>query len=354
MGKLISNLMKNYIANLDGIRALAVLVVIVSHAGFGHLVPGGFGVTVFFFLSGYLITSLLLKEQEKNKKINFKYFYIRRGLRLFPPLIVVLVIAYSLAGVGFLGGETSVAAFLSQLFYLANYSSIFGWGFETPNGLGILWSLAVEEHFYIIFPFLFAYFVQLNRQYFVSTIIFGCLLALLWRCYLVYFVGVEPVRTYYATDTRFDSILYGVLLAILMKRPLSRKVQLEVKGYLLISFSIAILLFTFFYRNAEFRETFRYSLQGLALMPLFFYCINAPKAFLFSWLEAKPIKMIGIYSYSMYLIHFIIIELIRELLPNSSGYMVLAGAMFGSLIFAYLNARFVDRYFLHLKKRFND
>ncbi|MBK6583475.1 MAG: acyltransferase [Gammaproteobacteria bacterium] len=87
------------IASLDGIRALAVMLVFVAHAGFSHIVPGGFGVTIFFFLSGYLITTLMRVEQESTGRIRYKNFYLRRIYRIFPPLYVVLIITICYASI---------------------------------------------------------------------------------------------------------------------------------------------------------------------------------------------------------------------------------------------------------------
>ena len=141
------------IPSLDGLRAIAVLIVLVSHSGYGETVPGGLGVTIFFFLSGYLITTLILDEQTRTETINVRHFYLRRAFRLLPPLLITLAIAYTLVAAGLLGGGFSWGGLTSQLFYFANYYGIF-FAHENsiPDGTGILWSLAVEEHFYIVFP----------------------------------------------------------------------------------------------------------------------------------------------------------------------------------------------------------
>ena len=143
------------IPSLNGIRSVSVLVVFFAHVGFEGFIPGGFGVTVFFFLSGFLITSLLLDEERRNGNINLKQFFIRRLTRLFPPLIVSLFFIYLLTYLSISPGEISVMGALSQIFYFANYYSIF---FSSsggiPMGTTILWSLAVEEHFYFFYPLL--------------------------------------------------------------------------------------------------------------------------------------------------------------------------------------------------------
>ena len=91
---------KGNIPSLDGLRAISILIVLVSHAGYGSVVPGGLGVTIFFFLSGYLITTLLMDERERLGRIHIGKFYLRRVLRLFPPLLVTLAVAYSLVWLG--------------------------------------------------------------------------------------------------------------------------------------------------------------------------------------------------------------------------------------------------------------
>src|SRR5690606_21527322 len=100
------------IASLDGIRGIAALIVFVAHAGLGHIVPGGFGVTIFFFLSGYLITTLLCVEFEKTGSISLKHFYLRRVYRIFPPLYPVLGLALLLAA--FTTREVGFGAVLGQ------------------------------------------------------------------------------------------------------------------------------------------------------------------------------------------------------------------------------------------------
>src|ERR1700686_3578696 len=90
------------IPSLDGLRAISISIVLVSHAGYENVVPGGLGVTVFFFLSGYLITTLLMEERERSDRIDIGKFYLRRAFRLFPSLLVTLVIAYSLVIAGLL------------------------------------------------------------------------------------------------------------------------------------------------------------------------------------------------------------------------------------------------------------
>src|SRR5882672_4650571 len=113
------------IPSLNGIRAISVLLVVLAHSGFGTIIPGGLGVTVFFFLSGYLITTLMLAESERLGNIAILNFYARRVFRLAPPLLITLAIAYGLTYSGLLQGQITLAGLMAQLLYFANYFSIF-------------------------------------------------------------------------------------------------------------------------------------------------------------------------------------------------------------------------------------
>src|SRR5262249_3337677 len=258
------------IPSLNGLRAISVLLVVVSHAGFGNIVPGGLGVTIFFFLSGYLITTLMLAEHERTGRIDVRNFYLRRCFRLFPPLLVTLAIAYGLVATGFLPGGITLRGLLSQLLYFANYYGIFfDTGNTIPAGTGILWSLAVEEHFYIFYPLLMS--LLLTRSLRPTTIGFvlvgACVAIVAWRVVIVQSDAFLTSRTYYASDTRIDSIIYGCLLAVLINPvwDIRSSEKMSLAQGALFTAAVFILLMTIVYRNAFFRETFRYSLQGIAL-----------------------------------------------------------------------------------------
>lgn len=344
----------SYIPSLDGIRALSVLLVLVSHAGLGHVVPGGLGVTVFFFLSGFLITTLLVQEFYNEGRVSIRNFYLRRFFRLFPPLAVTLLIAYSLVAFDYADGGVSFSGLFYQVFYLANYQSIFNWAAETPKGLGILWSLAVEEHFYIFFPFLMQ--LSLGRIGIVGTarcLMLVCLVVLLWRYYLVLVHEVNEIRTYYATDTRIDSIIYGCILA-LVSNPVYKKetTRISVSAWFVLGCAVALMLVTLLYRDDVFRETLRYSLQGVALLPLFYCAIIHHRSWCFSWLDNAILKKLGVYSYSIYLIHHFIIGMIERYLGQINVFLNILCALLFSVIFAFMVDKYVEAYFKKLRARF--
>jgi peptidoglycan/LPS O-acetylase OafA/YrhL len=348
------------IPSLDGLRAVSILIVLVSHAGYGSIVPGGLGVTIFFFLSGYLITTLLMEENGRTGRIDIGKFYLRRAFRLFPPLVVTLVVAYSLVMLGLLDGGISWAGVLAQLLYFANYYGLFyDPGNTTPDGTGILWSLAVEEHFYMIYPAVLAGLLALGLSWrrIVVVLAMVCLAVLAWRMYLAGLPNFAAERTYYSSDTRVDSIVFGCLLALAAnpryeKPGTSNPFRQPVSSTLLAAAAI-VLLATIAWRDGYFRETFRYSLQGLALMPVFYFAIKYAAHFPFTLLSHPWVARIGVYSYAIYLVHYIVVKVIEKNLPwlaSVKPLLVLATFAIATCYAAVLD-RFVDNYFRRLRKK---
>lgn len=309
-----------HIPSLDGIRALAFLLVFVSHVGLGDIIPGGFGVTVFFFLSGYLITSLLRMENEKTGRISLRNFYLRRVYRIFPPMYITLGIGIALTLAGVFNNRLELGAIAAQMLQLTNYQAIFaGFGTLVPE-TGIFWSLAIEEHFYLLFPLALLLLIgRTNYSAIARILLFACALMLAWRCLLVFGFNASHGYTYYASDTRVDSILYGCVLALWGNPFLENNRLLDANRYrygkeLIIAASLGVLLFAFLYRGDQFRETFRYTLQGLALFPLFYYAVKCSHWHIFRWLEFSPVRWLGIFSYTLYLSHLLALGLAGHIL----------------------------------------
>jgi peptidoglycan/LPS O-acetylase OafA/YrhL len=346
------------IPSLDGIRAISVLIVVLSHSGFSA-VPGGLGVTIFFFLSGYLITTLMLTEGGRTGRLDIPRFYARRFLRLMPPLLITLAIAYALTYFGFLPGGITASGLTAQLLYFANYYGIyFDHGNTIPDGTGILWSLAVEEHFYIFYPFLMYWLLTSKVRPAVSAMLLGliCLVVLTWRIHLLHSPDFSSVRTYYASDTRIDSIIYGCILAIVKNpvREVRRTEAMSPKQWALLAIAIGTLLVTLVYRDESFREGLRYSLQGLALIPIFYFAILFSDRQPFQILNWPVVMKIGVYSYVIYLIHYVIIRLIAANAPAiaEKPYLVFPIAILVSIGLAALLDRFVDQYFRKLRHQY--
>jgi peptidoglycan/LPS O-acetylase OafA/YrhL len=302
--------------SLDGVRAISFLIVFVAHTGLDHIVPGRFGVDIFFLLSGYLITLLLIREQSKTGTISLRHFYMRRALRIFPPMyailgftLLVLWLSHQMAGITWAG-------VCSQLFYYQNY-------FFHPGiipELGPLWSLAVEEHFYIFFPPLMVLLMARSENYrdIVKALLVLCGLILVWRCCVVAFMpeGMRWARD--ASDTRADSILYGCVLACLQQTPSCGRIfqRHRLERYV-IPGCLATLLLTFLVRNLIFRETIRYTLQGLAIAPLLYYVVHYPETRVGTLLNTRILSYIGVLSYSLYLLHALVLLQMHRIIHGS-------------------------------------
>jgi peptidoglycan/LPS O-acetylase OafA/YrhL len=347
------------IPSLDGIRAISVLLVVLAHSGFEVLVPGGLGVTIFFFLSGYLISTLMLAENKRTGTISISKFYVRRMFRLMPPLFVTLAIAYGLTYAGLLSGGITITGLAAQLLYFANYYGLFfDPGNTIPDGTGILWSLAVEEHFYMFYPlFMTLLLGSAIRPRTIGTLLgIGCLVVLAWRIHLVQSPDFMFYRTYYASDARIDSIIYGCILAVVINPgpALHRADAISVGQWAILATAISTLMLTLLYRDTAFRETVRYSLQGLALMPIFYFAIRFSNNKLFRHLNSRWAITLGTYSYSIYLIHYVVIRLIATNAPAiiAKSFILFPTTLLISIAYAAAVDRFVDRYFRQLRRKY--
>ena len=304
------------IPSLDGLRAVSFLLVFAAHAGLNDVVPGGFGVTVFFFLSGYLITTLMRLEMEGTGEVSLSHFYLRRALRILPPFYVVLVVATLLVRAGFLRGELQSTAVASQFLHLSNYwIAEHGWSGIAP-GTSVYWSLAVEEHFYLVFPAAFLLLCRLRLGGRGKALAFWglCALVLAWRCVLVLVLHADVDRTYLCSDTRIDSIAFGCALAVWHNPALdgdASRPESPLWGRLFLPGGVALLLVTFVVRNPVFRETFRYTLQGIALYPIFVTAVRHPRWLVFRPLNLRPVRFVGAVSYVLYLVHHVVLEAVQ-------------------------------------------
>lgn len=305
-----------YIPSLNGLRALSVAVVFWAHAGMPGGVRGGAGVTVFFFLSGFLITTLLRAEYDRLERISLKDFYVRRVLRIVPPMLIAVAVGVAFVLLGMLASDLSVGGIASNVLFFTNYWIIAGLeGF--PDGLGVLWSLAVEEHYYLVFPLLHLALRRLlpRRLYQVVALGVICLAVLLWRCWLVWGDGVDIVRVYYATDTRIDGILLGAMLAIGCN-PVYGEVPEWMRKHLPIMTIVAGVAFSPFVLPRFTEDVSVYSwgvtFQAVCLIPIFMYVILAPDSWLGKVLNSRPLNFIGILSYSIYLLHSIFLHVFEE------------------------------------------
>ncbi|MGL5062970.1 MAG: acyltransferase family protein [Microcoleus sp.] len=345
-----------YIPSLDGIRAAAFIMVFLSHAGINHIIPGGFGVTIFFFLSGYLITTLLRREYEQNQIINLKKFYWRRVLRIAPPFYLVLFAGAILTMLGLIEGDIQLPAFLSQALHYYNYYEFFWGPAGVTNGSGAYWSLAVEEHFYLIFPFFYISILKMRLSRKQQMWIFWgiCLLMLIWRCFLVFGMGAPEKRIFHLSDTRMDSILFGSALAVNGNPALDEPYGSDrLWKYFCFPASIVLILFSLLYRNPEFDITFRYTIQGIALHCMFLAAIRFPNWGLMQVLNLNWMRFIGLLSYSLYLVHDTVLQVIYFYLPKM--HIALQGLLGISISFilSYAIYVYVEKPCAKMRKQFS-
>jgi peptidoglycan/LPS O-acetylase OafA/YrhL len=342
-----------HIPSLDGVRATAFLIVFVSHAGLKDLVPGGFGVTVFFLLSGYLITTLLRMEFEKKGSIDLRAFYIRRAFRILPLLYITLAFAIFLRVTHQTGGEIHATAIISQVLHWSNYYLIYRAPEAVVGGTIVLWSLAVEEHFYLLFPVVYRYINRtLDRRTQGWVLLFACAACLLWRIVLIVGMHQPPVRTELGTDTRFDGLLFGCLMAIVANPALDSSPWLSLKRIRWAALlGVAGVLFSFLYRNEAFRFTWRFTVQGVALLPLFAYVIKARGSQIFRVLNASWLAELGVLSYSLYLVHAIVLDWFTIHL-HSSRPVVGSVALAAAIVIAKLLQHAVERPMQGLRRRY--
>ena len=228
---------------LDGLRGVAIGIVIVHHFWFAKFPGGGIiGVDLFFGLSGFLITSLMLAEHRASGRISLRRFYARRALRLYPALYVMLA-AYLVFMAAGGGGTSSLGDALKGAGYVSVYA--FNWakaaGARLPTELGPLWTLSVEEQFYLLWPLTLLLLLRfrpspraLARTTAAGVLAFWVLRPLLWLRY-----GSSP--SYYFTSTWVDTLLAGALLAIAREYGLFLRVRKELSAAPAVTLSLAVL-----------------------------------------------------------------------------------------------------------------
>ena len=338
-----------YRPGLDGLRALAVAAVFLYHSRIDWL-PGGFlGVDLFFVLSGYLITSLLLVEWQASHRIDLRRFWLRRARRLLPAVVVVVLAALVLAAL-FARGDLARTRgdALSSLFYytnwhliLANHSYFVRMG--NPSLLQHLWSLAVEEQFYVIWPLLLVPgLVLLGRRRLPLAVVCGIAgsAAAMWLLYR----PADPSRVYYGTDTRAFLLLLGILLALVwpaLERMRQSLPLLELLG--VCALVGTVLLF----RQMHDYDPTLYQGGDLAAAVCFAVLIAAvahPRSGLGQALGIAPLRWLGERSYGVYLWHWPVIELLRpgvDVPWTGPGVVLLQAAIV--LAAAALSYRFVEQ-----------
>lgn len=331
-------LLMSRIPALDGIRTIAVLLVMCAHGGLDRVIPGGLGVTVFFFLSGYLITSLMRSENRQTGTVSLAQFYIRRFIRILPPLYISLVLCEMLiaSGVFVLPRAPEWLGVVSQVFFFQNYASLFG----NPIGIPLtgIWSLAVEEHFYMFFPLCYVFLVRkLSQKQQLLFCLLVCAIPLGFRTYYALTLA-DYSANYNWSHTRLDSIMFGVSLALFNNPRLDRDAWRPHSTHVIVA--LGILFLSLVVRDELFRQTLRYTLQGAALYILFSYAIW-DSGRLASLLASPFSVVVARYSYTLYLIHLPLLLLVRQFISIRPLSVSVAYAL--AFLYAAAMYRWVER-----------
>ncbi|TDL75723.1 acetyltransferase [Rhodococcus qingshengii] len=349
-----SNDKRRYMPGIDGLRAIAVMGVILYHLNI-PLFQGGFsGVTVFFVLSGYLITDILIDEWNKNNKINYLQFMIRRFRRLAPALLVMIFIVTIWVTFSDQSSfEKLRSDLLPSLLYFTNWWYIFHEvsyfdSFGPASPLTHIWSLAIEEQFYLIWPLLVILgFTFIKRKRFrVLAILVGIVISA-WLMAFLYIPGEDPSRVYYGTDTRAFSLLLGAALAFVwpsqrLSKTLPRHASLVLE---IVGITGLLLVIILFFVTSQF-DTFHYQ-GGMLLLSIITILVVAalahPASKLAKWLSVKPLQWMGIRSYGIYLWHYPIIILTTPIV-NTDGlnFWRITLQIVSTLFISELSYRFVE------------
>ncbi len=343
------------IPSLNGIRALAVSLVFLAHAGLDRVIPGGLGVTIFFVLSGYLITTLMIEEQLRRGQLDLRAFYLRRFLRLMPPLALVLLATALLARINAIDGDYSVAGFLSVLLYFGNYFVIAHDFSGVPAGVGVVWSLAVEEHYYLLYPWLAAPLLRMREPRRAALWLGAlCVLVLAWRCALAA-AGVPEAHMIMATDTRLDAILIGCVLALGANPWISRRtVSSAWHDRALLLGCVALLAASLVVRDPLFRVTLRYTLQGVAVAGLLYLAVARAGELPFRWLNSRVLVYLGTISYTIYLTHHVLLFAVARHWPEAPQLMIALAAGALTLGLGELMRRYVEEPCARLRRRLHN
>lgn len=347
---------RRYITGLDGIRAIAVIMVLAYHLKLALFKSGFLGVTVFFVLSGYLITGILISEVEEEGTIDLKNFWLRRIRRLVPAVMsMAVVIIFVSAVVNRIIFTKGCKDFLASVLGFNNWWQIFNKVsyFEAagvPSPFTHCWSLAIETQFYLIYPLILLGIYKLVKSREEGRakrglLFAGVTLLLALISVILMIVLFDPQqdasRVYYGTDTRAFSLLFGALLAILWEyRMVPRRLSASV-NMVLGSVSFVVLLVmtiaingssNFWYRGGQF--------VGTILTVLVIYTVSGRKTWLSRFLSNPVLKWIGDRSYSIYLWHYPIILLISKGI-KASWWITLIEIVL-SVVLAELSYRFIE------------
>ena len=332
-----------YLPVLDGVRAVAVLCVLAYHGGLP--VPGDLGVTVFFVLSGFLITRMLLQEAKSGGRVDLPTFYLRRSLRIFPAYYAFLAVSFVWDQLA--GAPWSPRLTVAALGYVMNYHTAFA---GNVGGLAHTWSLAVEEQFYLCWPP--ALVLLLGRGLDRAQVTVGAVILSVaaWRSALYLSGTVGTAYVYNAFDTRADCLLIGCLLALLLARQATAaRLAAWQPPAALPLLTLGLLLLSRLGGGARYHYLVGFTVDALLVGALLLQLLGRELPAGWGVLRSVPLRSVGRLSYSLYLWHLLGFGVGRHV-PGPEWAQAGAGALaaFALAAGSYL---MVERPMLRLKAR---
>ena len=317
----------NYRSDIDGLRAVSVFAVIFYHANFlifdHEIFQGGFiGVDIFFVISGYLITSLILKELLIDRNFSIYNFYIRRIRRIIPVLLFVIIICIPFAYIYFLPSSLNdflksalTSLFFSSNLYFHHTGLIYGGPDSSLKPLLHTWSLAVEEQFYIVFPILLILFRKFFKNYiFQLFIIF----------FFISFISTQiismkfPLYNFYFLNVRIWELLAGSIIAYFNIN--SYVLENNFKNYLPF-LGVILILGSIFLLNDEMSLPSIYSMPAVIGTCLIIFFSNSENL-VTRFLSLKPLVFLGLISYSLYLWHFPLLAFYNYIFFENQSFII--------------------------------
>ncbi len=312
-------------------------------------VEGGFlGVDLFFVLSGFLITALLLKEQSNHGAIRLASFYGRRALRLLPALYVLLVVHLIYAKVVGLPRDNELMTIRWALVYATNWQAVFHF-FTVAEGLGHLWSLAIEEQFYLVWPLVLILFLSLRRSASAVTAVLVTGIALVaLRRYVMLSAGTSTLLLFLRTDTRVDSLLVGCLLASLWVRRRTPTRGLAPAAW--VASAVIAICVAFSSSDSRFLYEGGFTAFAIAAATLILATVDS------DWwgnrlLAVAPLRLLGRVSYGLYLWHLPIFFAVAREGQGWSSLTRIVVAVTLTALFTALSWQLVERPALRVKRR---
>ncbi|WP_312928378.1 acyltransferase family protein [Stutzerimonas nitrititolerans] len=321
-----------YSPALDGLRAIAILLVLLFHGRMPGMPGANVGVDVFFVLSGYLITRILLAEHQASSALDLRRFYHQRLWRLTPPLLLLLLLYALFAPLLWPDYYFHIRDWIVVLIYQADLALVFG---MAPQMMLHTWSLGIEERFYLLWPLALLGLLALrNLRVALVLLIIGISVVGLWRMTALQIVGVGSVEAYFRFDMRISGLLLGACLGMWIGNKLPVPEQLLRRHWLVMA-GLALLAVVLYPTDDKGRLSFGLPLVEIAVLYILLWLHCHPQGLLSKILAWNPLVYIGQLSYGLYLFHYPVMDYLKLQNPWWLTLFAGTGVAFALAVFSH-------------------